>query len=455
VIYTTDPEGGHWEFARTADSDGTVHHITRELAGDGLYNITSYKDKSYSHGRYTSEITGPTLAKTAFESSADGLKVTKSLPCGTDLEFEYGADPQYQFRYVKKMTESAPSGLTKVTERSRTYGDTDSDGRPDIITGTVTVNNRTATSVHDTVQAKKTVTSPQGRSIAAMYDPVTLLTSEVGVPGLHDTLYAYDSKGRLASVKTGTREASFVYDSRGNVSSVTDPEANIFSYEYDEAGRVTAVHRPDPTAAGAETVIRFVYDENGNMTVLTNPSSAVHGFGFNGVNLNSSYTTPLSGNYTYLYDKARRLTQKKFPSGARISYNYDPAKLESIMTSEGDVTEFTYYSCGTKVQSVGRGSETVTYGYDGSLVTSETLSGTLNSTLSYTYNSDFAAASFTYAGGTADYTYDNDGLLTAAGNFGITRNAGNGLPKSVSDTALNLSRSFNGYGETDGETFSR
>ncbi|OQX06606.1 MAG: hypothetical protein BWK80_50500, partial [Desulfobacteraceae bacterium IS3] len=454
VTYTTDQEGGHWEFARVADADGTIRYTTRELAGDGLYNITSYTDQTYSYGRYTSEITGPTGAETVFGRSADGLKVTKSLSCGTALEFEYGADPQYQFGYVKKMTESAPSGLTKVTERSRTYGDTDSDGTPDLITETVTVNNRTATSVHDTVRAKKTVTSPAGRSIAAMYDPATLLTSEVSVSGLYGTFYGYDAKGRLSSVNTGTRAASFAYNGQGNIASVTDAENSTFSYDYDAAGRVTAVRRPDMTAAGIETVIRFVYDDNGNMTVLTNPSSVAHGFGFNGVNLNSSYTTPLSGNYTYTYDKARRLTQKNFPSGAYIRYNYDPAKLVSIGTSEGDVTDFAYLPCGTKVQSAGRGSETVTYGYDGSLVTSETLTGTLNRTLSYTYNNDFAAASFTYAGGTAGYTYDSDGLLTGAGDFGITRNAGNGLPESVSGGALSLSRTFSGYGEADAESFS-
>ncbi len=373
--------------------------------------------------------------------------MTKSLPCGSELEFEYGADPQYRFRYVKKMTESVPSGLTKVTERSRTYGDT--------VTETVTVNGRTATSVHDTVQAKKTVTSPADRSVITEYDPATLLTAKVSVPGLHDTTYGYDTKGRLASVTTGTRGSSFTYDGQGNLESVTDAENNTFTYDYDPAGRVTAIHRPDPRDDGAdETVIAFDYDDNGNMTVLTNPSSAAHGFGFNRVNLNRSYTTPLSGNYTYLYDKARRLTQKNFPSDAWIRYVYDPAKLVSIETSEGDATDFTYLPCGTKVQSVGRGTEGISYDYDGSLVTSETLTGTLSQTLSYAYNNDFAAESLTYAGDRADYSYDNDGLLTGAGDFGITRNAGNGLSERVSGGALSLRRTFSGYGEADAESFS-
>ena len=42
--------------------------------------------------------------------------------------------------------------------------------------------------------------------------------------------------------------------------------------------------------------------------------------------------------------------------------------------------------------------ESIIYGYDGKLVTSETLSGTLNQTLGYGYNDDFNLTSLTYAG---------------------------------------------------------
>jgi YD repeat-containing protein len=53
-------------------------------------------------------------------------------------------------------------------------------------------------------------------------------------------------------------------------------------------GRTTGISRPDGSSIG------FTYDKNGNMTVLTNPSTIDHGFGYNKVNLKSSYQTPLS-----------------------------------------------------------------------------------------------------------------------------------------------------------------
>jgi RHS repeat-associated protein len=105
------------------------------------------------------------------------------------------------------------------------------------------------------------------------------------------------------------------------------------------------------------------------------------------------------------------------------------------------------------VGSITDGRESITYGYDRSLVTSETLAGALIQPLSYTYNDDFDLASLEYAGTTTIYTYDNDGLLTGSGIFTITRNAANGLPEKLSGGSLNLSRTFNGYGEVETQGF--
>jgi len=187
------------------------------------------------------------------------------------------------------------------------------------------------------------------------------------------------------------------------------------------------------------------------MTVLTNPSTINHGFGYNKVNLNSSYQTPLSGSYSYSYNKDRQLTQINFPSGRQIKNIFDKERLIQTQTPEGNI-DFTYL-CGSKVGSITKGTEIITYGYDGSLVTSETLNGTLNQALNYAYNSDFNVRQLTYAGGSVNYTYDNDGLLTGAGPFTITRNAANGLPESVTGGALNLTRSFNGYGKLESQNF--
>ena len=438
----TDEEGGHWQFTRTASANGDI--LTEVLTGEG--NLTSYFDHTDSTGAYSSIITDPTGAEILFNETGEGLTVNKSLPCGMDLEFKYGVDSEYKFKYIKEMTETTPSALERVTLRDKTYQDTDTDDIPDLITETVTVNGKSTTLENNVLQSQKTVTSPQGRTITMLYDPSTLVTESMSIPGLFDTSYGYDTKGRLTSVDTNTRQTAFTYNAQGFLESVTDPGGYTTSYTHDALGRTTGIGRPDGNSIG------FTYDKNGNMTVLTNPSTINHCFGYNKVNLNSSYQTPLSGSYSYVYDKDRRLKQTNFPSGNQINNIYANGRLEQIQAPEGNI-DFTYL-CGTKVGSITKSSESISYGYDGKLVTSETLSGTLNKALGYTYNDDFNLTSLTYAGATESYIYDNDGLLTGAGNFTITRNAGNGLPETVTGGSLSLSRSFNGYGEVEAQDYS-
>ena len=71
----------------------------------------------------------------------------------------------------------------------------------------------------------------------------------------------------------------------------------------------------------------------------------------------------------------------------------------------------------------------------------------MNEALGFTYNNDFNPTSFSYAGTSENYKYDNDGLLTSSGDFSITRNSDNGLPEMVTDSTFTLSRTFTGYGE--------
>jgi RHS repeat-associated protein len=300
------------------------------------------------------------------------------------------------------------------------------------------------TLLHDVLQAKKEVTSPLGRKVTSFYDPANLLTKRLSVSGLYDVTYGYDEKGRLTTLGQSERQTSFAYTDKGFLASVTDPESRTTTYNHDVMGRVTAVHRPDGSAIG------FTYDNNGNMTVLANPSSVAHDFDYNRVDYKTGYQTPQSGSYRYFYDKDRRLVETQFPSGRHIVNLYDKDRLSRIVTPEGDVE--LNYLCAAKLGSMSKGGETLSYAYDGKLVTSEIASGTLNQTLGYSYNNDFNVTAFTYAGATTSFTYDNDGLLTGAGGFTIVRNAGNGLPESVAGGGFDLGRTFNSYGEIEGET---
>ena len=89
-----DDEGGHWNYTRTVYESGDI--LTEVRTGEG--NLTSYLDHTDSTGVYTSTITGPTGAQTLYSRSGDGLTANKSLPCGMDLDFQYGIDSEYKFQ---------------------------------------------------------------------------------------------------------------------------------------------------------------------------------------------------------------------------------------------------------------------------------------------------------------------------------------------------------------------
>jgi YD repeat-containing protein len=354
LIEASDEEAGSWTYSREVSVDGGT--LAERLTAEG--NKTSYLDRRDSTGAYTSTITGPNGEQTLYSESANGLSVEKSLSCGMRLSMLYGTDSHYKFPYMKQIVESTPSGLRKTTARETTYQDTNADKMPDRITDTVTVNAKLSTVLNDTRESKQIMTSPLGRTVTSYYDPLTLATARLSIPGLHETNFDYDEKGRLTSINTHEREATFSYDSKGDLSSTTDSENHTTRYSHDAVGRLTAVEKPDGTSLG------FSYDDNGNMTVLATPSVVEHGFGYNRVNINSSYETPLSGSYSYGYDLERRLKEVHFPSGKAIRNIYDKGRLVRVEAPEGEITMG--YLCGTKLGSITTGTESIGYGYDGS-----------------------------------------------------------------------------------------
>ncbi len=436
-----DEEGGQWRYTSEIDKNGDI--LSKVITGEE--NLTTYFDHTDLIGNFTSTIIDAAGGETIFWQSPDGLISNKSLSCGMNFVFKYYIDSQYKLKYLKEIKEVTPSGLTNIILKNKIYEDIDLNTTPDKITEKITLNNKTTSFIQDTLQAQKSITSPEGRTIAMLYEPSNLLVKSLSIPGFYKTIYNYDSKGRITSINKNTRSLNFSYDNQGNIATIIDPKKLTTSYKYDLMGRITDVNRPD------NSVIRFSYDKNGNISVLTNPSEVNHSFMFNKTNYPESYKTPLSGNYTYKYNKDRQLIQTILPSGKEIINVYDKTNLIQTKTPEGNI-DFEYL-CNSKVKSVLKNSESISYEYDGKLLISEILVGTINQSLSYTYNNDFNITSFTYAGNSISYSYDKDGLLIGIGDFMISRDTGNGLPKTVNSSNLSLSRSFNGYGEIDQESF--
>ncbi|KPJ75573.1 MAG: hypothetical protein AMJ54_14645 [Deltaproteobacteria bacterium SG8_13] len=439
IATASDPAGGLWRYSRASGNDGFV--VSEERSAEG--QVIVYADRKLAGGQLESIITAPDGNQTLYNESADSLKIEKTLPCGIRLAIDRRLDPEYQTPFTANLTETLPSGLQRITARTRTYGgDENNDQVIDRVNEQVTVNYRNWTLATDTVNSTRTGVSPMGRQTTTFFDPLSLQPLRRQVPGLLDTAYTYDAAGRITGMQQGERTYSYEYTPEGFLAAATDPHGHTTRFGHDRAGRITEMIRPDGSR------IAFAYDRNGNLTELTNPAGVTHRFGYSPVNRNDAYQTPLSGSYQYAYDRDRRLTETILPSGRWIANVYSNGQLRQIQTPEGNI-ELTRL-CGGKIGTIAKGSESITYEYDGPLITQEQLTGTHNRSVYYSHNEDFLLTSLAVPGiGRTDFGYDDDGLLTTVGSFTITRDPDNGLPLSITDGRLLTANGFNGYGEGD------
>ncbi|MGC9967116.1 MAG: PKD domain-containing protein, partial [Syntrophobacteraceae bacterium] len=420
----SDPAGGSKTLTRTDSVTGYSVALTT-----AMNRTTTYQVDNLSTGGRKRTVVSPDGNRKETIEGTDGSRNT-TLADGTLDSLLQGPDPRFGILLALPETRSntTPGGLSRATAMSRTVTLSDPLNPFSLTsqTDTVSINGRTYQRTFDGSARTFSMISPEGRQGTSTIDALGKIVSSQ-VSGLAPTGYAYDSRGRLSAVTAGTgtdtRTTTLGYNANGFLSTLTDPLGRSLGFQYDSAGRITSKTDPD----GALT--SFQYDRNGNLTSITPPDRPTHVFTYTSVDQDSSYLTPLSGNYTYTYDTDRELTNIVFPSGKEIVNTYADARLTSIATPEGEID--LSYLAGPRVGSIVKGQERIDYGYDGSLLTSETLSGTINQAIGYTYDNDLRVSRLTYAGRSIDYAYDDDGLLTKAGDFTITRNAANGLPQAV------------------------
>jgi len=88
---------------------------------------------------------------------------------------------------------------------------------------------------------------------------------------------------------------------------------------------------------------------------------------YNAVNKVTGVLAPQTASTQYHYDRDRRLTYITLPSGQQITYQYQDGKLSSITQPEGS-TAYRYIN-GNQLVEIIQGNETLSYQYDGDLLT--------------------------------------------------------------------------------------
>jgi len=237
----------------------------------------------------------------------------------------------------------------------------------------------------------------------------------------------YDARGRVSSIGHGGRAATFTYNANGYPATMTDSLSRTTSFTRDAVGRPLTQTLPDGR------VIAFTYDANGNVTSITPPGRSAHGFTYTAVDLTQNYLTPSvssggSNTTSYAYNADRQVSGITRPDGQQITLGYDAAGRLSSQTLPTGTFGLGYNSAGQLQSQSAPSGANLTYGYDGSLVTSATSTGLVPGSVGWTYDNNFRVTGQNVNGGNAiSFTYDTDSLLTGAGALTLSRSAQNGL----------------------------
>ena len=456
LLKDVNPEGGFVELSREETENG---FIVSSLTNSGL-------SKTYSTELTPSGDTQQTFIDIdGFETitliNTSGTRIIQQ-PNGTFIMKQLGPDPRFGMKapLIDSLAVFLPSGNHSVLSHKRIISQltgTEVTGLTDIIR----INGNEWTSEYNGDQRLFTYTSPEGKNSVCVLDTLGRIILEA-VPEIEPMEYSYNSLGQLTRISNGYRFSTFTYDSRGRVHTITDPILRTETVYYDSVGRVTKQVLPN------NKEINYGYDANGNLVSIQPPGKPLHLFEYDGINQNTLYSPPdtsgIYGSTRYIFDKDKRLTNILRSDSLNIALEYDTTgniygtvgKLSRISTPGGFV-DYEYYpetggQIGFIMTSDGLANDFL---YDGFLPVetaamdfSDPDSVMMLGILTVEYDNNFRI--ITQALNYADeisYTYDNDGLLTSAGELTINNSTTNGMLTGASLNQITDSYDYNNFGE--------
>jgi RHS repeat-associated protein len=445
-----DPAGGFKQYDRTQLRNGYEILATSAEGRKKRYKVESLPTGGVQ--MTNTDESGLTTIRIEGRNGVDSV----IPPDGTVTAVVSSPDPRFGMQSpLSTVTVRTPGGLQSTVEQHRII--TEMSGAN--VTGmvdSVLINGRIYKTVYDGNLKQFTSITPAGRQSVVKIDNKGRVIEE-SVPGVAPVGYTYDSQGRLVQAQQGGRISSFTYDSRSRLATATDPLMRTTSFEYDAVGRITRQTLPD----GKE--IAYSYDSNSNLTSLTPPGKPAHLFDYTAVNLTKRYLPPLlDGDTTatgYLYNLDRQITSTLRPDGINVAVEYDTvgcgtcgptARPKTITFDRGQLGFFYHPTSGLLSALTAPGGNTLSYTYDGSLPTSVQWNGQVAGTVGVTYDKNFRVTQQTVNGGNeVDYQYDQEGLLTQAGDMSITRDPQNGRITSTQLGNVTTSQTYNGAGELE------
>lgn len=238
-------------------------------------------------------------------------------------------------------------------------------------------------------------TAPMGEETMTVRDLAGNILRKIDSKGV-TTKYTYDAFNRLTSVETGITSQRtegdltvYAYNEAGSLISITDPQNNVTSFEYDSMERL----KKKTTHLGQVTIL--TYDPNGNIKTELDPNQNLKTFVYN--DSDELIQKIMPGNtYTMDYDEFGNL-MKVSDNDSALEYTY-----EKIM---GEYTVTSAKSSGTDLPTV-----TLNYGHDD--FGNRTSMSTPFGNFSYSYDHGNRLTGLTnHLSQNFNFTYDNANRL--------------------------------------------
>ncbi|HRI68462.1 MAG TPA: RHS repeat-associated core domain-containing protein [Polyangium sp.] len=395
---------------------------------------------------------GDSAAKSVLPAVSPAL----TAPDGTKIEAHFDADTRFGMHVplASTVTYTTPGGKTIATTRSRkvtlsTPGEPTSVSK---IVETSTTNGKSTSTTYDVNARTITTASAVGRTSQVTLDekerPVSI-RPHIGVI-TEPVQIAYDARGYMVSMMQGLISETTEYDANGRPVTTTDALGRQIQRSFDLSDRVRHVTLPSGRAYG------MTYDAAGALVGVTMPSGKTHALTHDLRGLGTSYTPPSGGGagkfltidgdqrVTAVTDGSRALAYSYDVGSRLIGTTYEHAVLTNVYAAmTGVLTSATLSPTGQN----GQQAQSLTWAYDGSLITALATSGDAVANFEFTYNSDFAIASVKLDANPARVlAHDNDGLLTSDGPFSIQREGPLGAATAISDANAAFARTYDGLG---------
>ena len=337
----------------TLDADNEITSVT-----DPLGHTTSY---AYDADGNKTSVTDP--AGNTTTTTYDGLNRALTVTSGANGSSPSTTTHAYDLAPGTGTCAAGITGATYCTTATDPDGHVTTDyldARDQVIAET-RPGGRTTLHAFDLGGNQTGLTDPAGRTTTTAFDADNQVTSVGYSDGVTPNVtYTYDADGRRATMTDGTGTSTYAYDAVGRLTSAKNGVGATVSYAYDGAGNLTTLTYPS-----GNTDTR-AYDGAGRLTSVTDWLGHTTTFGYDpdGNLITTGYP---NGDTTHAtYNQADQMTATTLGSGtanlASISYTRDPDGRVASETDTGALTGSTTYTYNSQSQLTGVNN--TSYGYD-------------------------------------------------------------------------------------------